>query len=68
LAAPLLPKVFDLVPAMIGEPSQITTSLPAHLAQEHTQETYDGCGIIGGWTHLHEQSPIEGDATDGAFR
>jgi hypothetical protein len=61
---PSLEKVFDLVPAMDRRAVPDHHQFARNLAQKHTQETHDGCGIIGSRTHLQKQSPIEGDATD----
>jgi hypothetical protein len=65
LAAPLLPKLFDLMSAMNGRAIPDHQDISRQLAQEHTQEAHDRCGIVGSPAHLQEQSAIEGDATDG---
>src|SRR6266699_830911 len=64
LAAPLLPKLFDLVSAMDRRAIPDEEDRPLDLAQEDPQEAHHRSGIVGGWTHLQEQSAIRGDATD----
>ena len=62
---PSLEKIFDPLPAMDRQAVPDHHQFAWNLAQEDPQEPYDGCGIIGGRTHLQKQSSIEGDATDG---
>ena len=49
----------------MGAPSQMTSSLPRHLAQQHAQEAHDIVGAVGLVLGLQEQPPVGGDAADG---
>ena len=63
--APLARKALISLARWIGEPSQITNSLPRILREVQAQEPYDIFGPIGSILHLHQQTPVRGDPTDG---
>ena len=52
-------------PLWIGEPSQMTNSLPGILRVPHAQEPDHRRTIIVLLSDLQEQPPIQGDAADG---
>lgn len=49
----------------MGEPSQITNSLPPILRKSSVPQPHDVFRPIGSILHLHHQTAIWGDATDG---
>jgi len=51
-------------PLWMGEPSQITSTLPRILRVPHAQEADDAGGVKGVVLHLQDEPPIERDAAD----
>jgi hypothetical protein len=63
LGSPSLEKIFDLLAAMDWRTVPDEQDRARDLAQEHAQEADHPSSIVGGRAHLHEESPIQRDAT-----
>ena len=51
-------------PLWIGDPSQMTRTLPRSLREPHAQEADDPLGVEGVFACLQVEAPVQRDATD----